>query len=196
LDARNINVDDGGIGRGVIDQLHQKGWPVNRILNQSKSLIGHEYGNRGAELWFSFARLIQESVISGLKDPLLIEQLSTRYYKRSEALGKLVLEGKKEAKAEGRKSPDRADALVLAFAGTDIREFLHTCGSDLWTSQVKSPADKAKNKYQSMEELIEFMHSVKFGLTPAKRVKENFGTVDTNRGRTYVDLYYDGINSN
>jgi phage terminase large subunit len=126
LEAGNIFLDDGGVGHGIIDKLYAKGWRVNRVLNQSPPLVrSGGYGNRGAELWFRFARLVQECVIVLDKsDTKLHRQLTSRYYKQSEVNGKIILESKKEAKAKGHASPDRADAVVLAFTGVSISDFM------------------------------------------------------------------------
>ncbi len=124
LAAENIFADDGGVGHGILDNLSGRGWPVNRVLNQGKPRIpGGLYGNRGAELYFYFARLVQESIVVLPKDDTkLHDQLTTRFYKQNDS-GRIVLESKKEARAKGRPSPDRADACVLAFAGLTIADF-------------------------------------------------------------------------
>src|SRR6185436_20668309 len=52
----------------------------------------------------------------------LYEQLAFRHYKKNETSGKITLESKEEARANGHVSPDRADALVLALSDTTIDE--------------------------------------------------------------------------
>lgn len=129
LKPENIYGDDGGVGRGIIDQLAERGWQINRVLNQSPSLINKlEFSNRGMEVWWKFSRLVQLGVINIPNDALLQVQLTTRLYKKAETLGKMALLSKREMRAAGRKSPDRADATVLAFTGKDIREFAEACG--------------------------------------------------------------------
>lgn len=128
LKEGNIYGDDGVAGHGHIDNLQAAGWNINRVRNQSPALIKQHYGNRGAELWFNFARLIQERFInlSNEKCKLsqkAIDQLSSRYYKQQETLGKLILESKKEARANGHSSPDHADAIVLAMCGVTVENF-------------------------------------------------------------------------
>jgi len=51
------------------------------------------------------------------------KQLCSRYYKQSNTNKRLILESKREAKANGHGSPDRADATVLAFADVPLGYF-------------------------------------------------------------------------
>lgn len=143
LKAENVNADDGGVGRGIIDQLHERGYPVTRVLNQWPALINkREFSNRGAEMWFNMARFIQEGVIIlPHDDDKLIKQLTSRLYKRSEVTGKIVLESKPEAKARGAMSPDRADAMILAFANESIEEYLSIVGHNYSVSNKVSLDD-------------------------------------------------------
>lgn len=124
LKPENIHGDDGGIGRGTMDILARLGWPINRVLNQSAPAFRLNYGNRGAELWFMLARLLEEDVlILPSDDPLLHTQLANRYYKKLDAQGRVLLESKAEAKRKGHGSPDRADAYCLAYTGVTPEDF-------------------------------------------------------------------------
>ena len=124
LSEENIWGDDGGVGHSIIDDLAtHHDYKINRVCNQWGAMYSLEFGNRGAELWFSFARLIQKCyIILPKDDKKLHKQLGSRYYTYSEK-GKFILESKEKARAKGRKSPDRADAVVLAFCGLTIKEF-------------------------------------------------------------------------
>jgi len=112
-DNYTINADDGGVSRGVVDQLLDYGWSVNRILAQQQSLEKTIYGNRGSELWFNLSRILEKLILQ--KDPVLIEQLKLRRY-QVRGGEKQYLERKSEAKTRGEKSPDRADATAFCFA--------------------------------------------------------------------------------
>jgi phage terminase large subunit len=118
--ASNIYADDGGVGRAIIDGLRDKGWAVNRVLNQSSAVLKKQFGNSGAERWFNFSRILPHIILPS-DDYKLHSQLCSRHYKQSSQLGKIILESKKDAKLKGHGSPDRADALVLAF--TDLTEY-------------------------------------------------------------------------
>ena len=116
--SRNIYADHGGVGAAYAQNFREKGWELSWIMNQSKPINpAGIYGNRGAELYFNLRRLIDECLILGISDPKLISQLTSRYYTQHKTQGRIILEAKREARAKGHGSPDRSDALALAFVG-------------------------------------------------------------------------------
>lgn len=119
-----IYMDDGGVGRGIIDNLRRRGWNIKRILNQSAAVRKTEFGNRGAEGWFRAKRILEEYLFGIDDDAKFIDQLGNRYYKQQSTQGRITLESKKDAKAHGRPSPDRADSFLLALTGLTIDDFL------------------------------------------------------------------------
>ena len=119
-----IFIDDGGVGRALWPLLQAKGYTgVQRVLNQFRAFNSVEFGNRGAELWFNGMRLIEEDLLLIPDDPILHTQMTTRKYKRSTTSGKILLESKADMKAEGRKSPDRADAYFMLWHGLTVENF-------------------------------------------------------------------------
>ncbi len=128
-----IKVDDSGVGGGVTDRLNEvileerlRGWRVTPVINGSsptKQATEH-YENRGTETWADLRDLLQESLSKYIQgqpaalelpnDDRLVTQLSQRKY-RMTSKGKLALERKEDMKKRGLDSPDRADAVVLAF---------------------------------------------------------------------------------
>ena len=106
--------DAGGLGKPILDQLRIN-WDIKYVLNQAKPYNQLAYLNRGAELWFSVAKLIEYGDIMVPKESKLRKQLASRYYLVTPQ-NKLQLESKKQARSKGHVSPDRADAFVLAFA--------------------------------------------------------------------------------
>jgi len=154
-----INADDGGIGHAIIDMLVKMGWKINRVLNQSAAINKRMFGNRGAELWFRFARLVEEGLIVLPKDDeKLLDQLSHRYYKQASAQGRITLQSKKEAKAEGYPSPDRADAAILSFAGLTIEDFL----TDAVGPAAGGGNSPRPSRIVSQEELVSQMGDAKY----------------------------------
>jgi hypothetical protein len=122
LKPENIYADDGGVGRVILDNFREKGYNFRRILNNSKAWDTTHYANRGTELWWNFRRFVEEYQVlfmldsQGNIEEKLFDQLQNRYYKIQDASGKVILESKQKAKAEGHPSPDRADAVVLAWS--------------------------------------------------------------------------------
>lgn len=125
-----IFADDGGVGHGIIDMLCSDvgsyHWTIARINNQSPAGDKKKYRNRGAENWYRTKRIIEECVfiLNNITDDKFFEQLSNRYYKQEASQGRITLESKGEAKANGRPSPDRADSFILALTGLTFEDFL------------------------------------------------------------------------
>lgn len=157
-----IKADDGGVGRGVIDQLKRRGWVnIRRIMNQTPAFNKREFGNKGAEMWFNLARLMQEGLImlEGL-DSKLKSQLVARHYKQTTGgNNRTYLQDKKEAKAHGHPSPDRADAMTLALEDVKVQDFLDCKTEDGKTlrEQIAGPV-----KVISMEEFKDEQEESKF----------------------------------
>lgn len=149
--SQYIFADDGGVGHSIIDQLCRMGWNINRILNQWNAINKKQFGNRGAENWFRCKRIFEENLfdITSLSEKTR-EQLSSRHYKQQLTGGRIYLEPKKEAIAEGRLSPDRADAFVLSLSGLTIDDFLKSSRS----SKV-STTSKPTIKLNSQQEILE-----------------------------------------
>ncbi|OMF37445.1 terminase B [Paenibacillus sp. FSL H8-0548] len=124
-----IRVDDTGVGGGVTDRLNEivleEGlfWEIVPINNNGKTLDEH-YGNLGSEMWGTIRTELEGNMTDFINgqlpefelpdDDTLISQLSTRKW-RMTSKGKIMLESKDDMKNRGLKSPDRADAFVLAF---------------------------------------------------------------------------------
>lgn len=132
-DSEYIFADDGGVGHAVIDQLSGENspykWKIARVNNQSPSNNKKMFINRGAQNWFRGKRLFESNILlfphnETEKNQKLLNQLSSRFYKQQATQGRIALESKAEAKANGRPSPDRADAYILAFTGLSVGDFL------------------------------------------------------------------------
>lgn len=146
-----IFADDGGVGKAIIDKLVRRGWRIHRVLNQSAAINKSQFGNRGAENWYRVCRLIQEGFIdlTGASNKT-IEQLTSRKYRKVNTSAKLYLESKADARANGRPSPDRADALVLCYSGVSLNDYI-----DVKEAKNKKPEKKEK-RFTSMQELMEY----------------------------------------
>lgn len=184
----HIFADDGGVGRAIIQMLKRKGWNIKRVLNQSPARRKQEFRNRGAELWFKFARFMEEGFIWPTDDEKLWEQLGSRHYKKSEeaAISKIQLESKLVEKENGYHSPDRADAAILAF--TDV-------SFDMFMKDNLDPEPKATDKRMTLDQLQEIYENLllKQSQVKQKPVRGSLNVVMKHRrnqnrltyGRTY-----------
>lgn len=107
--------DSTGMGQGVLRDVYRWGKQVFEFHNHGRPQNTKDFDNRITEAWFLFAREAREGHVYLPRDNRLIQQLSTRQYKITPQ-GKFKLESKDEYKKRtGLPSPDRADAIVLAF---------------------------------------------------------------------------------
>lgn len=112
-----VYVDDtGGYGAGVIDQSH--GYAFHGV-NASTTALDPRYPNTRTQLWMTLAALsdggaLDFSRLSAVdRQSLKTELTSCRY--TLNARGQRVIEPKSMIKERLKRSPDRADAVALAF---------------------------------------------------------------------------------
>lgn len=113
---KEINVDTAGIGFYFADQLQKAGYPVNFVNGGSSAFEKERYTNLRAELYSNLAKKFRENTIHGVNDPKLIDQLIGIQWKTGGQKMLFTIESKEEMRKRGAQSPDRADALSLAFA--------------------------------------------------------------------------------
>lgn len=107
-------VDDIGVGGGVVDRCKELKYNVIGVNVAERAFDSETFSNRRAELWWGVRERIREGDISIPDDEELIAQLSTIKYKYN-SRGQIVVESKENLRKRGRSSPDKADALCLAF---------------------------------------------------------------------------------
>lgn len=201
LKGEDIAVDDSNFGHSVNDMLKLRGYDVRRQLNQQRAYSTRVYGNRGAEMWFNFKRLLELGYVHGLdriKHKLVIEQLCNRYYKQTESNGKIMLESKKEARAAGHGSPDRADALVLAFSFYNVNDFLEDAESvEQVVLRNKNKGKLAADFAQHYEETVTYrsLNSTGTGNATDSNERPKIGIIPTCSGLVKRRLGRDKVNS-
>ena len=109
-----VFVDEAGVGGGVVDRLGVIGVPVYGVDAGGRARRPSQFADLRAEIFWEVARLLREDAIDLPDDPVLISQLLALRYEISSA-GRIRLESKTRLKKRGIPSPDRADALALAF---------------------------------------------------------------------------------
>ncbi len=107
-------VDEIGLGAGVLDRLKELGHPAQGVNVAKPPRQKGLYANLRAEGYFRLRELFAGGDILIPDDKDLIAELSSlRYNTRSD--GRAIIESKDAMKKRGLPSPDRADALMLAF---------------------------------------------------------------------------------
>ena len=135
LKAEDIYADVGGMGVVMCDALRAEGWDVRRVNFGERAIRDDQFVNKAAEMWIEFGRMVEEGRVNlgpvGT-DEVLLQQFVSRKV-RTNGKGKLTLEGKDELRARGVNSPDRADAVVLAFCGAGgkrMDDYMKALGED------------------------------------------------------------------
>ena len=112
--ATAVFVDEGGVGGGVVDRLRELGAPVYGVHFGGSAQRPKRFFNRRSEIFWELRRLFDVEGIALPRDEELAGQLLGLRYDLSSS-GQVRLEGKREMKKRGMPSPDKADALALAF---------------------------------------------------------------------------------
>ena len=116
-----VNIDSVGMGHYFAQHIADAGFNVNPINVGTSSSDPDRFVNLKAQLYWHFREKLEEGVVNGLTDELTISQLTT-IRSKYDPKGKLVIEPKKDMVKRGIASPDRAEALILAFAGDQAYE--------------------------------------------------------------------------
>jgi phage terminase large subunit len=108
-----VNVDADGIGWFMAQHLSEffnvQPIQAGRVANNPEKFV-----NLKAQLYWWLRMNFESNAVNGLKDNKTIAQLASLQY-RHNARGQVVIESKDEARKRGIKSPDRAEAMMLAF---------------------------------------------------------------------------------
>jgi hypothetical protein len=120
--ARQIAVDDTGVGGGVTDLLRANGWSVRSEDFGARAADPDRFLNRRAELWWKLRDWLNDEACLANLSPAERRRLEADLpgvtYK-VEARGSRtvqILEKKSEMKRRLGRSPDNGDALALALA--------------------------------------------------------------------------------
>jgi hypothetical protein len=112
----SLNVDADGMGSGVVDRLRELKHDVNEFHGGGKSSNPDRFKNIKAEIYWGFRERLVDGTIALPDDLELKAQLTSCTYRVSSS-GQLEITPKDEMKKKGIKSPDRAEAMIYAFAG-------------------------------------------------------------------------------
>lgn len=113
-----VFIDEGGVGGGVVDRLHQLNFDVVRGVNfgsrSDSARSGERAGNKRTEMWLNMRSWLTDKGALP-EDELLAAELTGPMYGYNSS-NDMILEKKEDMKKRGIPSPDVADALALTFA--------------------------------------------------------------------------------
>lgn len=115
-----VRVDVIGVGGGVVDRLHELEYNVIPINVGQASSDKESWMNQRQEFWWQLRERYRTGSIQPIAgrefDDTMKGQLSDVQYRYHSSYTKPVVEKKDDARKRGSKSPDRAEAQLLAFA--------------------------------------------------------------------------------
>ncbi len=111
-----IKVDAIGLGAGVVDRLRELrlGVPVHAVNVAERAWDPVRYVRRRDESYFALRDRMRRGDVLLFPDDRLEGQLAALHYSYASD-GRLEVESKDDMRKRGVRSPDRADAVVLAF---------------------------------------------------------------------------------
>lgn len=113
--ATVAKIDDAGVGGGVTDRLRELGLPVMPVIVAVAPVERERFANLRAELFWTLRERMAAGEVTLPRDEPLLRQLGSLRY-AYDSRGRIVVESKDSLRRRGLPSPDRADALMLAFA--------------------------------------------------------------------------------
>jgi len=116
-EAQNLKVDADGLGSGVVDRLRELGHSVSEIHGGSSADDSERFKNKKAEIYWSLRDRMLDGRLSLPDDMTLTAQFTSITYKIN-SQGQIEITSKDEMKRKGLKSPDRAEAVIYAFASS------------------------------------------------------------------------------
>lgn len=124
-----IKVDVIGIGAGVVDRLAEQRYPVVGVNVGESALDPERFANLRSELWWNLRERLDPNPKANPDpaalppdDELLADLSGVKY--RITSRGQIEVEQKEDMKKRLGRSPDRADAVVLAFAPAPAKRVL------------------------------------------------------------------------
>ena len=108
--------DAGGMGQGIVHSFYEAGKQVHEFHTQSRAADSAMFADQYSEAWWLMRNFVKERIVHLPNDSRLLQQLSTRQY-YTDRKGKIKVETKDEwrDRLETEESPDRADAVAMAF---------------------------------------------------------------------------------
>jgi hypothetical protein len=111
-----ICIDSIGLGAGVADRLREQGYNVRDVNVAETAAVNQQAARLRDDLWLSVRDWLNTRAVKLPFDDELKAELGGPTYSFT-SNGKIKVEGKAEMKKRGLRSPDKADALCLTFAG-------------------------------------------------------------------------------
>lgn len=116
LKAKSAEVDEIGVGGGVVDRLNEQGINVHGVNVGERANESDRFVNLRSEMWWAARESLDPKNMAAMaipNDDGLIADLSAMKYSVDSA-GRIKVESKEETKKRLGRSPDKGDAYALA----------------------------------------------------------------------------------
>lgn len=118
--ARHAGIDANGVGGGVYDRLRELGKRAVSLGAGESATDNERFLNARAEWFWALREAFEQNLVDiDAHDEDLFGQLSNLKYK-IDSKGRVQIESKADMKRRGLPSPDRADAMAMAFASVGV----------------------------------------------------------------------------
>ena len=113
-DPAMVYVDEIGVGAGVVDRLREQGHRVKGINVARRAQQDELFANLRAQGYWQLRERFASGTITIPADNQLMGELAALRYSY-DSQGRILLESKESMRQRGLPSPDKADALMLAY---------------------------------------------------------------------------------
>lgn len=144
---KTVRIDAIGIGYHVATHLSDLDFPVESVNVASAASAPERFSNLRAELSWGMRERFRAGLVSGIGDADLAGQLAALRYELT-SRGQVQIEAKAEMRKRIGRSPDRADALMLALgvrAGADLAPYRRIMGA--WQSASAKAPESGADRY-------------------------------------------------
>jgi phage terminase large subunit len=114
----SVKVDKVGVGAYFEKHLADEGFPTTGVNVGETPLDDERFANLKAELYWALRERLERGTVCGALSEKAIAQLASIRYSIN-SRGKIVIESKEQMLKRGAKSPDHAEAVMLAFGEVD-----------------------------------------------------------------------------
>lgn len=132
---RHVVVDEVGIGYNFALHLRDLGFPVYRFNAGHRSRDPERFVNLKAETYWGLRERMEKGQVCQLRDDETEAQLATILY-RATPSGKTEIESKEDARKRGQRSPDRAEAVAMAFCYVETQDQVLRLGGRVQISAI------------------------------------------------------------
>ena len=146
----SVNVDTAGIGYYFGRHLSDLGYSVNFVNVGAATAFPAKFANLKAQLYWALRERFEAGEVAGLTDELTLSQLASIRYEHNPR-GQVLIESKDYARKRGVKSPDRAEALMLAYSCMEPaaityyrRELQYQQAVELALAQGRKPPERSQ----------------------------------------------------